>query len=296
VVAKIGDEEFQLQPIDIMNDVPNYVDSTFKALDLMEERGDYENLIGLLEGMNRAKGKVLKRQYYGKIARVLAHAGRQDILLECVRQASRTGFTLNVHDRAIQVLAAMSQMAYSDLDAAKTEKAFRWTEQILDLMEEPIHTPESGSRLDMRKEPTVLGRVLELAAMRASKHQGGKDVDGKVEYYSKKVLGSIKDLAPLPTTPEATETEEMAVHLWRPLNHWLGAALCLLHGMKVAQEVLGPTSEVGMQLKEKATVLEIDVNSAYESLSNSPWAKTNPRSSLLLYDKFLGPVQNEQDT
>jgi hypothetical protein len=288
VFAKIGEEQFRLEPIDPMNDVPNYVESTFKALDLMKDRRDYENLIGLLEGMNRAKAKTLQKNYYGKLARKLAEAGRQDILLECIRQASRTGFTLTQYDRAKQVLGSMSQKAYAYWDAEDTEKALRWSEQILDLMEDPIHAPEWQSGRDAQNDPILFGRALELAAMRASKHKDGKDVDGKVEYFAKKVLGSLSSLRPVPQNPEESEGGELPLSAWRSRNSWLSGAVPLLYGMKVAHEVLDSTSKVAIQLKNKAAKLETIVKLTHESLLNSEWGKRKPRASLVAYEKKFG--------
>jgi len=281
-----------------MNDRPNYVESTMKALSLMEEKGNYDNLIGLLDGMNRARATTMKMRFHGKIARTLERHGRQDILLECVRQASRTGFILS-KDMRHHVLAAMSRKASVDWDAANTEKALRWSEQILDLMEEPIHAPKPGRTTPHpHKDPAVLGRLLEISAMRASKHQGGKDTDGKVEYYAKKVIGSFANVAPVPARPGATETDKKISRRSENslVNQWLATVVHLLHGMKVAQAVLGPTSEVANQLGEKAAALQTDVDSAYENLSNSPWGKSAPRWGIIAYRECFGEQsQNVQE-
>jgi hypothetical protein len=288
VVAKIGEEEFRLQHIDFMSDVPSITQSLKEALSLMKDRSDWENLIGLLEGL-RKNGQRFKRPWVnGLIARTLGEAGRQDILLECLRQASETGLRLRFVETARAVMDAMSKKAIaSEWDAVETEKALRWSEQVLDLLEDPKHSGSEKSPLfNAVNRPEIIGRALQLASVRASKHQGGKDVDGKVEQLSKRVLGCLWNI---PKTSELLEKATTPVRIGWINNDVLTREVPLLHGMKVAQEVLGPDSEITIQLKEKVAELEEAVNSSYKELVDTEWVKEKPRAGLIAYETLLGP-------
>lgn len=291
VIVKIGDEEFKLKHIDIMNDIPAFKLSLRNALGLMKTRSDYENIIGLLEGLNKHKDRVLRSQGMGFIARKLGEAGFQDILLELIRQASRTGFTLGKYDRGCQAMGAMSRKAYnSNWDAGDIDKALRWSEQLLDFMEHPVHIQKAESTtLKPERQPDVIGRVLELAAMKASRHEDGKDLDGRVESLARRVLSSYSNLKPLPPTAEPDNPRPtMNLKILYAHNGWLTAITPLLNGMKVAQRVLGSTSEVAVELGEKAAELEKDVHASYEILANSEWRKDKPRDGVLAYERLFG--------
>jgi len=288
VVAKIGDEEFRLQHIDLMNDVPPIQDSLRRALSLMKERSDYGNLLGLLEGL-RKPGLPSNKQWMNKvIVRTLGQAGRQDILLECLRQASQTGVRLRNFGITFDVLNSLSKKAVeSKWNATETEKALRWSEQVLDLLEDPKHSPSAVSPLfDSRKRPEVIGQVLQLAAVKASKHQDGKDLDGKVEQLSRRVLDCYSNTTNKEWLDENRGGANRSAHLH---NLILRFKVPLLHGMKIAQEVLGPDSDITVQLKEKATELEEEINLSYKSLVDTEWAKKTPRTGLVAYDTLLGP-------
>ncbi|TVY40301.1 hypothetical protein LOCC1_G005414 [Lachnellula occidentalis] len=285
VFAKIGDEEFRLQHIDLMNDVPSSQKSLRKAMSLMKERSDWENMTGLLAGIRRKSSNP--QQLNRVIIRALGQAGRQDVLLECLRQASQTGVRLRYFSTTFDALTALSAKAVeSKWDAAETKKALRWSEQVLDLLEDPKHSPSEASPLfDSRRRPEVIGQVLQLAAVKASKHQDGKDLDGKVEQLSRRVLDCYSNTKEELSKGNVGSPNRIAyLH-----NSMLRFKVPLLHGMKIAEEVLGSDSDITVQLKEKATELEEEVNSAYKSLIDSEWAKKTARGGVIAYETLLSP-------
>lgn len=287
VVAKIGEEEFRLQHIDIKNNVPPVKDSLRKAMDLMKDRPDWENLVGLLEGFHKARETSKELWVNNVVVRRLGEAGRQDILLECLRQASQTGMRLRTVGTTHLVLGAISKKAIeSKWDATETEKALRWSEQVLDLLEDPKHYPiEASPLIESRRRPEIIGQVLQLAAVKASKHQDGKDLDGKVEQLSRKVLDCYSNTDKANVLFKSTGSPNRSAFFH---NAILAFKVPLLHAMKIAQEVLGPDSDITVQLKENATELEEEVNSSYKALVDTEWAKNSSRAGLVAYETLLG--------
>lgn len=291
VTATIGEEEFRLQYIDPKNDIPSTRESLKKILGLMKKRPDWENLIGLLTGLYNSRAQY-KKAFLTEISiRALGNAGQQDILLECLRRASETGIRLRRPSASIVTMNAMlSKAVDSEWSAGETEKALQWAEQVVDLMEDPKHSGSDASPLfDSRRRPEVIGMVLQLAAIRAQKYQGGKDIDGKVEKYAKRVLGCF-DNRPSMEDWLNNKNADMTKNANR-INFKHNELLChripLLSGMKVAQEVLGADSEVSVQLKEKSEVLEKEVSTSYNALAGTEWAEERPRTGIAMYERHL---------
>lgn len=243
VVANLGGEEFTLQPINRITDVPPVRKSLFDAINLMKTKADWDILPRLLEGLRHA-GLKTSIAALTSITRKAARAGRQDIILACVRQVETTGFQLNRSEVVREILWSFQSMAlHSDFDAETTKKALTWSEQIFDMIELPAHAGEglAAGEVDPRTQATSVGILLQLSAARALKHLEGKDVDGKVVKYAEMLASTSLDFG----TPRNDFDR----------RHWSSERLPVLYGMKAALKILDPTSEAAKKLQVASDAL-----------------------------------------
>ena len=290
VTTEIAGEEFQLEHIDISKDVPPARKSLIEAINLMKEKRDWDNLPSILAGFKKAKVRLFPYDY-NKIVRKAGLAGRCDVLLECVRRVSDTGFRLKHGEMVSELMWQIQKKAVeSDWDRKQTEKSLSWAEMITVFMEDPKH---SGGRVVDRKDdprawPGVIGIVLELAAVRAARYLDGKDEDGKVAVYAERLLGTSLNMESLDVNMESKDPEAPPTQF--ALDAYLARAVPVLYGMGVAQTVLDPASKLASDLKTKSTELESIISARRLLISTDYLTKDgNLRRGCSLYEKLLGP-------
>lgn len=282
VTARIGGEDFVLKHIDVTTDVPGKRESLQQALNLMQEKRDWDNLPNLLQGLSQARYRPGMAMNL-KILRKTGGAGRQDVILECLRRVKDTGMKLTNPTFTIQVLWWFQHKAVvSDWDNEETQKALAWAETAMVMLEDRNHWGKKTLSVeeDPREWPQIHGILLQLAAVRASKHKNGKDEDGKVAQYAKK-------LSSLQMPYKGPDLKAFG----QP-NEWLSTHIPTLQGMKLAENILDPSSEVAIDLKVKAADLERLVLEAKEALeqqvSTSERKDGKPLTAFWLYNKLLG--------
>jgi hypothetical protein len=86
-----------------------------------------------------------------------------------------------------------------------------------------------------------------LAAVRSEKHLGGKDTDGKVELWARKLLSGYSKWN---IEIDGTKREKAS-----QCSKWVCELVPVLHGVKVAQRILDPSSELIAPLKQ----VEVDI-------------------------------------
>jgi hypothetical protein len=280
ITLNVADEEFSLKHIDRLT-LPNSRKGLLKALDLMQDKRDWDNLPRFLEGLHNA-GRQMHNLAPFAVVKKAANAGRLDVVLECARRVSSTGFRLKDAVLVNEIVWRIQEKAMlSGWNAKETKQALTWVEMVSVLLEDERH---AGSRAvnggaDPRVQPDLVGILLQLAAVRAAQHLDGKDEDGKVAEYAKRFLGLRQGGLEPPTKTANTPDEVHAA------NHWLGSMLPILHGMKVAQTVLDPASEVAVELKAKATGLQELVSQQRDMVITS--GITSRFRELGVYEKLL---------
>ncbi|KAF2841304.1 hypothetical protein M501DRAFT_1000476 [Patellaria atrata CBS 101060] len=241
VIITIGDEDVRLEHINRLRDIPSYKKSLKEALDLCSTPQDWENVIELIKGYKKARIK-LGPDMVERIVRKFNVAGMQHLMLQLFKQVAKTGFSLqhlNVSQLALQGCRYKAQD--SDWNIEKTAKALDYAEEIIELLEHPLHgggTPVL-SKDDSRAQPVTIGAVLEIASLKADRTLNGKDTDGKVKMYTERLVQSIRhhalpDFADLDTKPG--QARSPGFHNMQILSHWI----CVWHGLKLARKVLGP--------------------------------------------------------
>jgi hypothetical protein len=245
----------------------------------MKDKKDWANLPNLLEGLNVAGTNTNAVHIKCLVVTQCRVAGRQEVLLECLRRVKGTGMQLKEPRFVVRVMLAIQHRAFStDFHEHETAKALKWAEMVVALMENPKH---AGSRVlagenDPRLQPEVIGILLELAAVRAVKHLESRDVDGKVAEYGARLVGTRLEFK----TP-ANETEY-------ELNPWLSAHTQVLHGIYEALKVLESSSAVAEGLQKKGEVLDAMVSTYYEKLASIASKKQKQLFGLQMYEKLLG--------
>jgi hypothetical protein len=293
VTAIIADEEFTLSHIDRLQDVPNGYQALWEAISLMKERKDWDNLPRLLHGMNNAQVlKFNKAKYRARksiLARKLGQAGRQDVLLECIRRCAVTGMTLREPEFVAQVMFWFQMKALeSDWDAEATSKALNWAELVSAMMDDTAHTGgtfEIGLK-DPRTTPEVIGVLLELAAVRASKHLGGQDKDGKVADYAQRLLLCLSQSAESSAAGQ-TGAFRKPEDGGKSLSRWISTHAPILYGMKEAIVVLGPESAITSQLAATAAELESLIQTYGKEVAVMTQGAENVPNGVLIYEKLF---------
>jgi hypothetical protein len=268
-----------LQHINKRKDIPNHKKALYNAMKLMKEKTDWANLPNLLEGLKVAGMNTNTPPIKGVVLSELMKAGRQEVILECLRRVEGTGMQLKEPNFVIRIMLAMQKRAFTiNWHEHETAKALKWAEMVVVLMEDPKH---AGSRVlagedDPRLQPEVIGILLELAAVRAVKHLESRDVDGKVAEYAARLVGTPLDFK---TPPGEGEYD---------LNPWLWAHVPVLHGMYEALKVLDSSSAVAEGLRTKSEVLDSMVSTYYEKLADMASKNEKSLVSLQMYEKLLG--------
>jgi len=279
VTAMLFGEKFTLEHINSRKDVPSARKALFDAVKLMQEKKDWDNLPNLLQGLRHTGFKTQSLDIKEKVVRKATQAGRQEVILECLRRVADTGMSMNEPEFAATVLLSMHRKAMdSDWHEHQTAKALSWAEMVVALMEHPQH---AGNRKldgenDPRLQPDVIGILLDLAAVRAVKHSESRDIDGKVAEYAVRLLGT-----PLEFKKPADEGDY-------GLNTWLSTHVPVLHGMYEALKVLDPSSDVAIRLNAKSEELDTMVSNYKERLSEIVSGKEKSFLGLLTYEKLLG--------
>ena len=210
----------------------------------MKEGRDWQNLPGFLEGLKTAKRKLHPWQIE-KMVRRANLAGRQGVVLECLRRVESTGVGLwddNVVSEVMRgAVMKASQGAWSR-DAV--EKAAKFARDVWDLLHDPRHAAKSRAQ---RARPEIIGILVQLEAARhlLSPSASENKIDtGKLQSAVELLLShwDEEDFA-IQEVAETMMIADYTLLTWAPV--W--------HGIKLAQKVLGEGSKHGKLLEEKLT-------------------------------------------
>ncbi|ODA80012.1 hypothetical protein RJ55_02970 [Drechmeria coniospora] len=179
IVIEVDGLEHKFSSLDRFKGIENSKRILNQALDKMETTSDWSNLGTLLAGYKKA-GIKLMAKHWGRVARVAGTRGHVFAVIECAKQADKTGLLLTNRELVVRVLAYVNaKITESKWDATETKQALCWAEQVLDLLQKPEHmlsTKRARDRLHFSR----LVRGLALFA-RASALQVKKDAGEPVE-------------------------------------------------------------------------------------------------------------------
>lgn len=240
----------------------------------MKEKKDWNNFPSLLIGLEDAKHPF--RSQLERFTRMAGLAGHPEIIVECARRVSDTGFTLG--DLAV-VAELMWQLqhkaARSDWAEIETQQALSRAEAVAELLEDKRHAGGSirDPSNDPRIRPEVIGVLLQLSAVSAIRWNSGADKDGKVAQYVQRLLHA-------PARPQPADTMTSKVF-------YVTFMAPALHGLKLAESILGEveglasyTAEIESTLEEQKQIL-MDRSSQPKKSGSYRW--------LITYNELLGP-------
>ncbi|KAL2136316.1 hypothetical protein VTI74DRAFT_4350 [Chaetomium olivicolor] len=260
--------------INKVEDLPNTNKTVMRALNLMKTPADFQNLVPLFEGLERANRKV-KSAIWTKAIRRASANGALPVILECVRNPGRTNFRLNGHEKVMELLTVLQYPAIkSRFDEAKTKTALRQIQLVLNLMESnELHWNKRGDlAFPLHRDPQALAARLHMAAARAAYHQGGKDVDGKVTSFAEQLVSLWPEnagLLDLQSDEAFKDRERMRYLLHR--NAYLWYASPVLNGLNLATQLVDPG--LAMQLQNRADAVDNEVKTALASVVKAPGKK-----------------------
>ncbi|KAK5167309.1 hypothetical protein LTR04_007288 [Oleoguttula sp. CCFEE 6159] len=259
VYARIGDEDVRLEHINVTKDIPRSTTIRHEMLNLLKEPKDWDNVPAFLEGFSSSKSAApLGFDFLDKLVRRASEAGQQHIILQCLQMVEKTGMSLRKLPLVESVMwSARKKAQEGNWDNASTEKALKYAEQVAALMETEAHgTGRLLQKADPRKAPSVIGFLLELAAVRAYKHTGGKDVDGKVKKYAERLLAAL---------PAPSETSEAREEM--PFGQ-VEAYVPVWQGLKFANKVLGPEMPQAERVQKILADYEKTILERYKSMQD----------------------------
>ena len=258
-----------------MRDNPSMRRSLAKVLDLMEETGGnaWENLPGLLVGLKRSRWHLPGWQQQ-KLVRRACFAKQEGMIVQCIRQVDLTGLSMKEPGAVMEIMrAALRRAQDGEWGKEGLQRGVKFAESVWWLMQEEKQT-QLGLNDPMRN-PELAGIMVLLHAAKAVKYGEKKDVEGHVARYVEILLAQWKNA-------DLTSVERHKFDANQKLVGWAP----VLHGMKMARQVLGEESDVGKELGIK---LEREVEPMLEKarqviLTRMP--QEGSRRGLKLYEEL----------
>ncbi|WQF76197.1 hypothetical protein CDEST_01211 [Colletotrichum destructivum] len=241
---------------------------TWKALRAMQTPQDWNNFARLLSGMRNA-GRRYSQADYAKMIRIAGAQGQIYTIIDAARQVRKTGLRLDNSEKVNTVLHFVQMRAVeSGWDKEITEQALRWTEMVLEMLEDPNHalSDQKGKSWSVQsgraRDPQILGAALHLSAALAVKHNGGKDIDGKVAKYATKVAErwpASKGLLKLRQVGVYEDDENGLAYLAKSRTQYLSCASPILHGLFMASRVVEQPLAEKLRAISKTLAAEVKV-------------------------------------
>ncbi|KAK8076466.1 hypothetical protein PG994_003738 [Apiospora phragmitis] len=231
VIIDIDGEILKFRYLDPLHGgLPNTQKSVMKAVTSFETEDDFVNLRPLLEGIHNTRQR-LDADFWTKMTRVIGAKGHIYEMIECARRAKATSYRLDNSERLNEMLLYVQLMAVeSGWRPSQTEKALRWSEMIIELLETEAHQPRSsranGSNatalsFPLAHDPQVLIAPLHLASALVVKT--GVETESileKVDKYARNVVRlwpegkQLKELH----KPELYQARNEMAYLTSPTN------------------------------------------------------------------------------
>lgn len=268
--AAIGDEVLQMHPLNRMRDEPKMGTSLYRINKLMREARDYRNLAPFMIGCRNSK-RALRRPFVEQAVRNACEQDNESAILNCLRQAGKTGLKLWQHNVAETL---MNRAVWMAVDMNWTEEAvdrgLDFADSLWIMMQDPTHI-EAGLP-NPTYNPVIVGVMVQLHSAKAVMFQGQKDTQGKgsepiVVEYTQRLL-ALWDKLIFPVDCDRSDADSN-LRKWAPI--W--------HGMKMAQKASGVRKEVKKELSIRVKAIESALKNARKIL------QTNQRPASVQLDE-----------
>lgn len=260
-------EDVKLEPLN-RYDTPKKDDALYQIAEILSESAEidvWSQLPAFLEGLQKARYSV-PMWFLEKLTRKANEHGKAGIIKQCAVMVKRTGLSLS-NKSVTRELFLGSHMRFIEQwkNGGDYEKEQKFAQSLALMLGSKDHCggrlEETDSIGDMRKDITVLGVLLEMAAARAVSVHKGRDVDGRVGSFLSKTVALI------PSDAEYREKQKIpgqAIEEWLPLVNGIRLSLQVTgvavgKGRNVESEMKGALknrlSEVDAMIKEEAQKL-----------------------------------------
>ncbi|CEI39393.1 hypothetical protein FVEN_g8620 [Fusarium venenatum] len=193
IVIELDGLEHTFSPIDIKKDIPNSKTALTQATKLMKTKEEWDNIATFLAGYKRA-GIKLEKEHYSSLIRRACDAQQEYSIIECAKQADKTGLTLRYDSSITLLMSSINQRIY---DSTREEQdilqALKWNQLIWDLIQRPQHErkEELISRL-AHFSPTIRGLLLFSQAHTIQAQQAAGE---SVEKLTKELRDNVEFIA-----------------------------------------------------------------------------------------------------
>ncbi|KAI8677166.1 hypothetical protein LRP88_09805 [Fusarium phalaenopsidis] len=258
VVIELDGLEHKFTTIDRFKEIPNSKKALSDVLKLMETKEDWNNLGTLLAGYKKA-GIRLHNYHYDKIIRKAGQSKQTYAIIECAKQADKTGLRLTRKNHLVLLLANINnKITLPSGEANESVQALRWIELVLDLIQRPEHqTSRTNPTERLHHSPVIQGLLLfaqasSIKAQQAAETSAEVDVQalkdnvesitsswarlGTDDLVNSPVLADLN-----PRSPLTKETENKNNFL--SVNFYILALAQNIKGMELAQEILGDAAK-----------------------------------------------------
>ncbi|KAM4060151.1 hypothetical protein HRG_002242 [Hirsutella rhossiliensis] len=137
IVIDVEGLEHKFSTIDRFKDIENSKKLLAQALSKMQSPAEWSNLATLLAGYRKA-GIRLQADHWGKMVRMAGETGNIQAIIECAKQADKTGFSLGRRETAVRTLVYINEKASRQMHAHALG-ALRAAEVVLDMLQRPEH-------------------------------------------------------------------------------------------------------------------------------------------------------------
>ncbi len=235
-----------MHPLNHLHDEPRTRSALARITELMAEPRDWQNLAPFLIGLRNSKRQLREFQAV-KIVRKGCEKGMEGALMECFRQARRTGLGLWHREVAVEMMwRALGRAIEGGWTEDAVNRGIELADSLWIMMQDPKHA--TGNK-DSTHFPEVVGVMVHLHAAKAVMFQGKKDTEGKVAEYTQRLL-ALWDKLVFPVEYDQWYKAHDNLKIWTPI--WFG--------MKMARKVSGISTEMrqelGVKIKEMGTHLE----------------------------------------
>lgn len=193
VTVKISESEtYTLRPMRL-NMLPGRK-FAHKVFGMMKETADFKNLVPFTSGLKMANIRVTPGRWEALI-RHTAAAGKLPIILECARQAGRTGLLLRNKMLVRRFYFELHRMALNaDFEKLKVNKALQMGKEAVEIMDAdlPDHAYDSPAQ-NPKCDPGVIAILLELSSARALNDFDGVDQTEEVVGYAQKLVANLPE-------------------------------------------------------------------------------------------------------
>lgn len=261
----------------------------------MKEKSDWDNLLILLAGLKGAK-RIIPETLWAQIIRKGADAGHLNIIMECVR-SSKSGFDLGNVELILKVMQRIHEKAkVSGWKPEETKRALSWAQDIAKLVEDVTHVTYEGR--PPKSDSLVVGGLLELAAVRcqqvtspeskeALSEEDKTRVVERVSVSATRLLGTDTNKIQMPKKENDEQSEKKTDSPYiHSCNRYLTSLIPTLHGLKVTETILEPSTQLAKDIKIMNQRLDGLAGTLRKLLVDNPQKAGQEYRSVVEYNKL----------